>query len=429
VSAPLPEEPPQHLPRVPELGHEAERLCAGLARSGAMAVLYVDTGALLEVEHRHGAAAWRQVQGRVVDRLQQLLAGHMEPGDCMTQGELGRSELLVFLFRPRSDGEFLRGGLEVLVRDLGRHLAPSGNRLGYPFVREPLELHVGSAVVLHDPATRHEHALRRACERAREEAELAARLAERRTREALLDLLLRDRLAIAFEPIVKLEGSQAIGWEALVRGPRNSELATPRALFGAAEEADLTFELDCRCRATAVEEAKRLPPGSKLFLNCLPSAIHDPAFQGHALRETLQARGLQPSDVVFEISEGESISNWEIFREVCDHYAGLGFAIALDDVGAGYGSLEAVAELRPDYVKVDLAFVRGIDADPARQEVLIALHGVARSIGAKLVAEGIETPDQLATLKRLGVPLGQGFLFRDDPRLRLADPVDSGGDG
>lgn len=428
MSAPLSEEPPQLLPRIPELGQEAESLCAALARSGAMAVLCIDTGALLEVERRQGASAWRQVQGRVVERLHQLLAGHLAADDRMVQGELGRSEILVFLFRSRRDGEFLRGGLEVLVRDVGRHLAPSGNRLGYPFVREPLVLHVGSAVVLHDPARRPEHALRRACERAREETELAVRLAGRRTREALLDLLLRDRLSIVFEPIVALEDLHAVGWEALVRGPVRSDLTTPRALFAAAEEAELTFELDCRCRAAALEEAKPIPPGTKLFLNCLPSAIHDPAFQGHALRETLQSRGLQPSDVVFEISEGESISNWEIFREVCDHYAGLGFGIALDDVGAGYGSLEAVAELRPAYVKVDLAFVRGIDADPARQEVLIALHGVARSIGAKLVAEGIETPDQLATLRRLGVPLGQGFLFRDDPRLRLADPVDSEGD-
>jgi EAL domain-containing protein (putative c-di-GMP-specific phosphodiesterase class I) len=394
-----------------------------------MAVLCVDLADLLQVEQRQGAAAYRQVLGRVADRLHQDLAGHLESGDRVVLGELGRSELLVFLFRRREDTGFFHTELPLQVRELQRDLAPAGNRLGYPFVREPLRLFVGSAVVFHDPALRPERALRRACELAREDAWLASRLAARSRRDALLGLMLRDRLGVALEPIVRIDDLRPIGWESLVRGPARSELASPRALFAAAEEADLTFELDCRCRAAALAEAKRLPAGAKLFLNCLPSAIHDPAFQGHALRENLQAHGLHPSDVVFEISEGESISNWEIFREVCDHYAGLGFGIALDDVGAGYGSLEAVTELRPDYVKVDLAFVRGIDTDPARQEVLQALHGVARSIGATTVAEGVETPEQLETLRRLGMPLGQGFLFRDDPRLQLRDPVDSEGDG
>lgn len=426
---PPPEDAPLRVPQIPELGRESEAMRLGLARTGAMAVLCVDLGDLLAVERLHGASAWRQVLGRIADRLTQHLAGHLDGDDRVVQGELGRSELLVFLFRRRDDAGFFHTELPMRVRELQRDLAPTGNRLGYPFLREPLRLAVGSAVVFHDPALRPERALRHACDLAREDASLSRRLAARTRRDALLDLLLRDRLGVALEPIVRLGDLHPVGWESLVRGPARSELATPRALFGTAEETQLTFELDCRCRAAALRNAKRLPAGAKLFLNCLPSAIHDPSFQGHALRENLQACGLQPSDVVFEISEGESISNWEIFREVCDHYAGLGFGIALDDVGAGYGSLEAVAELRPDFVKVDLAFVRGIDTDPARQEVLVALHGVARSIGATTIAEGVETPEQLETLRRLGIPLGQGFLFRDDPRLQLADRVDSEGDG
>ncbi|MDX1650364.1 MAG: EAL domain-containing protein, partial [Myxococcota bacterium] len=369
MQAPASDDPPVRLPTIPELGREAETLRRGFARRGAMAVLCLDLRDLVVVERRQGAEAWRQVLGRVADRLHQQLAGHLEPDDRVVLGEIGESELLVLMLRARDDAGFLRDELPGLARDLERHLAPPGNRLAYPFVRDALRIFVGSAVVFHDPLVRPERALQHACALAREDARLAARLAARARREALVDLMLRGRLAIALEPIVELGDRRPMGWEALVRGPSRSELASPRALFGAAEEGDLTFELDCRCRAAALDAAKRLPAGARLFVNCLPSAIHDPAFQGHALRENLQARGLQPSDVVFEISEAESISNWEIFREVCDHYAGLGFGIALDDVGAGYGSLEAVAELRPDYMKVDLAFVRGIDADPARQEV------------------------------------------------------------
>jgi EAL domain-containing protein (putative c-di-GMP-specific phosphodiesterase class I) len=168
----------------------------------------------------------------------------------------------------------------------------------------------------------------------------------------------------------------------------------------------------------ALRSARGLEPGKKLFLNCLPTAIHDPSFRGDVLRNTLEELRLRPSDVVFEISEKESIGNFSVFREARDYYAGLGFQIALDDTGVAYGSLEAVMELSPDFIKVDLSLVRGVDSDPPRQELLRALHSVAMTIDAQIIAEGIETSDELATLQRLGIPLGQGYLFGRPAPLR-----------
>jgi EAL domain-containing protein (putative c-di-GMP-specific phosphodiesterase class I) len=98
-----------------------------------------------------------------------------------------------------------------------------------------------------------------------------------------------------------------------------------------------------------------------------------------------------------------------VFREVCDHYASLGFEIALDDVGVGYAGLEAVTELSPDYLKVDMSLVRGIDEDPARQEILRALTQIAWRMDARVVAEGIETDAELRVLRDLAVSYGQGF--------------------
>ena len=125
--------------------------------------------------------------------------------------------------------------------------------------------------------------------------------------------------------------------------------------------------------------------------------------------------------MVLEISERESIGNFAIFRELCDRYSELGFQIAMDDVGAGYGSLEVVTELAPNFIKVDIAFVKAIDSDPTRRAVLTALNGIARRIGAQIIAEGIETPEQLETLQQLAVPYGQGYLLG---RARRWDSTD-----
>ena len=122
--------------------------------------------------------------------------------------------------------------------------------------------------------------------------------------------------------------------------------------------------------------------------------------------------------MVFEISEQESIDNFEIFREVRDYYGNLGFQIALDDTGAGYASLEAVMELSPDFIKVDRAFVAGIDEDPGRQELLRSMQSLAQRIGAKIIGEGLDTLSELETLHELGIPYGQGWLFGKPHPLR-----------
>ena len=121
---------------------------------------------------------------------------------------------------------------------------------------------------------------------------------------------------------------------------------------------------------------------------------------------------------MLEISEQESISNFDIFREIRDYYGNLGFQIAMDDVGSGYASLEAVMELSPEFIKVDRAFVTGIDEDLTRQELLRALHSVSKQIGARIIGEGLDTLEELETLGRLGIPFGQGWLFGKPHPLR-----------
>ena len=153
-------------------------------------------------------------------------------------------------------------------------------------------------------------------------------------------------------------------------------------------------------------------------MNIRPTAIHDPSFQPDALTRTLERCGLSPADVVFEISEQESIDNYEIFREARDNYGKLGFQFALDDTGAGYASLEAVLELAPEFIKVDRAFVRGIDQDSARQNMVRAFQAIARDMNSRIIGEGLDTLEELRTLGEMGIQFGQGWLFGKPSPLR-----------
>jgi EAL domain-containing protein (putative c-di-GMP-specific phosphodiesterase class I) len=392
------------------IGQEIDPVRTRFAEAGALGMLVIDAMSLDGIERSYGVDAHRQVTGRIAVGVREALSERLEPGDLVVLGELGRDELIVLLFRERRNERFYRSELPELARTLRGSLSSAGSRLGYPFTREPLRFSVGSALALYDPTLRPEALIRRARKHALHDAELNARIEARRRREEFTSLVLAEQVSMVFEPIARLTNREVLGYEALARGVGNPHLSTPKELFEVAEETDLLFELDCLCRLQALRQAKRLPDGAKLFLNLLPCAIYDPAFEGEALTRTLQDHQLSPGDVVFEISERESIGNFAIFREICDRYCEMGFQIAMDDVGAGYGSLEAVTELSPDYIKVDIAFIRAIESDPTRREVLVALSGIARRIGAQIIAEGIETAEQFETLKELGVPFGQGYF-------------------
>jgi EAL domain-containing protein (putative c-di-GMP-specific phosphodiesterase class I) len=405
-------------PRVATLGESLRRIGERFDADGALGVVLIDAPGLSSIERNHGGSARVRTLENLAVLVNELVGDRLGIDDLVLSGETGRDELVVMLFRDPGEVRFYRHELPALARRIAVELERRGQRVAHPYTRSFPPMAVGTGVALRNPTVRVELQVRRALEESRAEADLIARIASRKRRRALLEVVLEGQIRSVYEPIVEVKSRTVFGYEALARGPEGSELHSPARLFQLAEEQDLVFQLDCLCRQAGLRGARDLPGGARLFLNVRPTTIHDPNFRAEALERTLARCGLRPSEVVFEISEQESIENFEIFREVRDYYRKLGFQIALDDMGAGYASLEAVMELSPDFVKVDRAFVAGIDEDPARQELLRALTAVASRIGAQLIGEGLDTIEELETLGQLGIRFGQGWLFGKPHPLR-----------
>jgi EAL domain-containing protein (putative c-di-GMP-specific phosphodiesterase class I) len=403
---------------LPALGACLPRIASRFSGWGALGAVVVDASGLRPIESQYGGAALQRVTDDLGSLVADAAGDALGIDDLVVGGETGRSEIVVLVFRDANEVAFYRRELPDLRRRIAEALARRAHRVAYPYLRRLPALPVGTGAALRNPTITAETQLVAALAEAREEAGLAALVAARRRRQRLFELVLSRQITSVYEPIVEVESRTVFGYEALARGPEDSELHSPRALFATASEQDLLFQLDCLCRQSGLRGAKDLPGGAKLFLNVRPTTIHDPAFRAESISTTLEACGLRPCDMVFEISEQESIGNFDIFREVRDYYRRLGFQIALDDTGAGYASLEAVMELSPDFIKVDRAFVHGIDQDPGRQELLRALRSVADRIGARIIGEGLDTLEELATLGRLGIPFGQGWLFGKPTPLR-----------
>jgi EAL domain-containing protein (putative c-di-GMP-specific phosphodiesterase class I) len=228
----------------------------------------------------------------------------------------------------------------------------------------------------------------------------------------LVDILQNERLVSHFHPIWDLKAQTLFGHECLIRGQDSQgNLVPPGRLFSTASETDLTFNLDRQARQTALKSAAVFDASTKLFINFVPTAIYDPVFCLESTVSLARQLGIAPSRIVFEVIETEEVEDWKHLDEILLFYRKAGFLIALDDVGSGYSSLNRLVQVRPDIIKVDIAIVRDIDRDSIKQSVFRALAQICQESDIKLLAEGIETPSELAYVRDEGADLAQGFLW------------------
>ena len=403
---------------LPSLGEELPAVRRLFDRTGVLGALVLDCSVLGEIEKSGGADARRRAFDALGTIVKQLAQELLDAEDLALAGEVGRNEIVILIFRESGDSNFFRTELPHFADALRDALAGRGSRAFYPYLREVPRMATGIAIALRNPQFSVDTQVMRTVEEARNDADLDSRLRQRGDRAEFIELLLEGRVSSVYEPIVDVSSRTVFGYEALARGPEGTPMHSPLALFGAAEKHNLVYELDCLCRESGLKGAIDFPSGTKLFLNVLPTTIHDPNFRADHLIQTLEECKLCPSDVVFEISEQESIGNFNAFREMRDYYRHLGFQFALDDTGSGYAGLEVLLEITPEFIKMDRAFVTGIDQDPARQEMLRALHRVAEQIGAQIIGEGLDTLEELEMLGELGITFGQGWLFGHPTPLR-----------
>jgi EAL domain-containing protein (putative c-di-GMP-specific phosphodiesterase class I) len=405
-------------PLLTNLGDALPEIAGRFNQCGALGVAVVDASPLAQIERDYGCDAHARAVASLASLVGRLMQDRLRADDMLILGDPGKHELVLLLFRTLEDREFYRGEIPDFMQTLSETLGRHGHRVVYPYARSAPIFGTGATAIMRNPHFSVATQLRGAVEEARSDAQLEASIEARRRRQELTALVLAGEVTSVYEPIVDVGSKTVFGYEALARGPVDSEFHGAVSLFSSAEHEGLVFELDCLCRQSGLRGAEGLPSGTKLFLNVRPTTIHDPSFQPEALIRTLAKSRLAPSDVVFEISEQESIRSFDVFREVRDEYGKLGFQFALDDTGAGYASLQSVIELEPEFIKVDRAFITGIDQDPARQALLRALHTVSREIGARIIGEGLDTLEELATLGQLGIPFGQGWLFGKPHPLR-----------
>jgi PAS domain S-box-containing protein len=221
---------------------------------------------------------------------------------------------------------------------------------------------------------------------------------------------------MALQPIVQLSTGQVLAHEALVRGPQGSDWEYPVTLFDRAQRLGLGAMLETTCRRLALTAGlHRLPQSQQLFLNV--------NLQYNGMPLDPARRALPVDRITIEVPESQPIMGDARLLEQLVAWRQAGFKIALDDYGAGYAGLGAVLAIQPDYLKLDRVLIAQIDHDPSRQRMVQAIRDWTRDLSILFIAEGIETPEELTALQRLGIDYGQGFLLGRPQWDPVTEPI------
>lgn len=227
-----------------------------------------------------------------------------------------------------------------------------------------------------------------------------------------LDILADSRIKVMFQPILRVKDRSLYGYEGLSRGIlANEEIMPPDEMFGIARDTDLMFYLDRLCRESVIAASAREHIDSKIFINFIPTSIYDPDKCLQSTDLALKQHGLNPEQIVFEVVETEYIEDFNHLNRILDYYRTRGYSTALDDMGSGYATQEALLGLNPDYLKVDMEIIQGIHLDDSKKRRLDGFLKLGSKHNIITLAEGVETQEEFDYVTAAGVDLVQGYLF------------------
>jgi EAL domain-containing protein (putative c-di-GMP-specific phosphodiesterase class I)/CheY-like chemotaxis protein len=396
------------LPTVPMV---LDRLKETLIDQGQIGIVFVDIEQFESIEAEYGWAFFDEFLRRAAE----VVTGEARrrfPRAMVAMNVVGGSSFFIFLEtrgRPREPTfDTISGELQKTLVDAMRHRFPTMQQGQIGFF-------VGAVCIDYRPPIRLErqiyHGMQIASDAVRDEEQQRKRQLIRELR----DIIRRKRVTTLFQPIVHAREGTVFGYEILTRGPAHSSFRNSDMLFAFARETKLAWALEAISLDAALKRLRSFDfTDRKFLLNLEAEMFEESEFRIHDMVSFFsEHRG----HFVFELTERAAIEDYAVFRRLLDEFREKGIEVAIDDAGSGYASLEAIAALAPDYLKITKGLVSTLAAEPIKQDLVKLLVELSGKIGAKTIAEGIETTEEFETCRDLGIDLLQGYYLAHPQEL------------
>jgi EAL domain-containing protein (putative c-di-GMP-specific phosphodiesterase class I)/GGDEF domain-containing protein len=388
---------------LPTLPVAIERSRQYFKERGELVVLYFNFVRYSKIEEIYGWEKLDAVLETTASAVREFLDDD-DLGDSRVMVSFTNDDDFIFFHVPQSGvAAATESEITEMVTRLQRHVGAQIETAHGEDIAALFDIYVGRAHLYYNPKIR----LERLIYRGIREAQNASRSVEQRERARRVSDLktsLRDRLVyVDYHPIVVASTKEIFGYEALARGKMRT-LRSPEVMFDVAAEADMIWELSRLCRARAIEGMSTILKGDELlFINVDPHDFTDPAFTEQEVAD--------PSRVVIEITERTAIKDYPKFRDRLKAFRDMGYRFAVDDAGSGYAGLGSIANLEPDFIKLDISLISAIDTNFIKQNLVQTMVRFANDHGAQVIAEGVERAEEFRTVQELGVHLVQGFYL------------------
>ncbi len=402
------------LPTVPVI---IDALRDRLLDNREMGVLYIDVEQYSHIEATYGWEVFDGLLKHTARTLRRMVGTVFATEDFVAVNRAGGSDF--YVFASLESGEDASVRLQRKARQVEESLRGALDEAFGARIHKRIGVFVGHALLRPNPQMRVERLVYRGLRQAIAVATTKEEERQGLLRESFGDILRRGRIRTVYQPIFQLQKLEVFGHEALTRGPADTAFESPELLFQFAGENESVWELEQLCLASSASNYSPERPG-RLFINVEADTVATLSRSGPQAVPPLFA---QKHSIVLEVTERSAIRDVAVFRSALAKLREFGFRIAIDDAGSGYASLQAIAELRPDFIKVANTLVTGLRTDSIKRDVVEMLVNLSGRIDAVCVAEGIETPEDLEECRALGIPYGQGFYLGVPAEKPAAEPA------
>jgi EAL domain-containing protein (putative c-di-GMP-specific phosphodiesterase class I)/CheY-like chemotaxis protein len=403
------------LPTLPALLDRVKEL---LIEQGELGIVFIDLEQFEAIEAEYGWAFFDELLCNV-GQIISAEARERFRNALVSCHRTGGSSFYIFC-ETRGQDLSAENASERVANDLRQRLIDTIRKRFPHLAAEQIGFFVGSARIDYRPQIRLERQIYSGMQTATDAVRDAEQQRKKQLTRELRDIIRRKRITTLFQPIVRAKESTVFGYEILTRGPSNSSFRNSDMLFSFAREAKLAWALEAIALEGAMRRLRQVDFADRKFLlNLEAEMFGESEFRIH---EMVTFFAENKGHFVFELTERAAIEDYAQFRELLNEFRDKGIEVAIDDAGSGYASLEAIAALAPDYLKITKGLVSTLAEEPIKQDLVRMLVDLAGKINAKTIAEGIETQEEYETCRELGIDLLQGYyLAHPQEELRLGD--------
>ncbi len=384
-----------------------DRLKEVLIEQSELGIVFIDIEQFEAIEAEYGWAFFDEFLRRAGEVLVEQARTRFRNATVATH-RVGGSSFFIF-FETSGQDLSQETALEVSSNDMRQALI-AAMRERFPTMQSgQIGFFVGTARIDYRPQIRLERQIYQGMQIAADAVRDAEQARKRQLTRELRDIIRRKRVTTLFQPIVRAGDQTIFGYEVLTRGPANSSFRNSDMLFSFAREANLAWALESISLESALRRLREMDFSNRKFLlNLEAEMFAESEFRIHDMVAFFaENRG----HFVFELTERAAIEDYVTFRRLLDEFRDKGIEVAIDDAGSGYASLEAIAALSPDYLKITKSLISTLGREPIKQDLVRMLVDLASKTGAQTLAEGIETIEEYEVCRDLGVNLIQGYYF------------------